>query len=138
MSAEDESVEVLDEQEALHLVASAGMGRLAFAVAGIPDIVPINHCVDGGKVYFRTAEGSKLLGVTINQQVAFEVDEIEGDVARSVIVRGPARELHTRAELEYAESLPLRPWVPSFKYHFVVIEPEEITGRLFHLGAEPE
>lgn len=133
---EDDVVQDMSDEEAWEFLASQEMGRLAFAVAGDPDIVPINFCATNDKVYFRTAEGSKLLGVTINKRVALETDRISGGTALSVIVHGSAREIDTIDEYEFAESLPLRTWVPTRKVHYIEITPEEISGRRFHLGEE--
>ena len=48
------------------------MGRLAVAAAGEVDIFPINYAdVDRDTILFRTAEGTKLLELTINGRVAF-------------------------------------------------------------------
>lgn len=138
MSNGDTVMRELSDDEIWQLVDAMSFGRLAFAVAGSPDIVPINYVSHDGKLYFRSSSGSKLLGVTINQKVAFEIDEVAGGKARSVIMYGWARELTTSEELEWAETLPLRPWVPTLKYHFIEIAIEEATGREFTLGPEPE
>lgn len=129
-------VETLSQEEAWEFLRSSEFGRLAFAVAGDPEIVPINFCAVDEKLYFRTAEGSKLLGLTINTRVALEADRIDGDTALSVIVHGEARELDTDAEYEFAESLPLRTWVPTRKVHFIEVTPGEVSGRRFHLGSD--
>ena len=130
-------VEPLSEEESWAFLESQEFARLAFAIAGEPDIVPINIYARDRIVYFRTAEGSKLLGITVNANVALEADAIAGDQATSVIVHGTARELERDSEYDYADSLPLRSWVPTLKYHYVAITCEEITGRRFHLG-EPQ
>lgn len=134
----EDPVERLTDEESWAFLGEQEFARLAFSVAGEPDIVPINIYTRDRTVYFRTAEGSKLLGVTVNPRVALEVDVVEGDTARSVIVRGTARELERDAEYEFAESLPLRSWVPTLKYHYIAVTCEEISGRLFHLGELPE
>lgn len=129
---------ILSEDEAWALLEENSLGRLAFAVAGDPDIVPINYCASGRRLYFRTAGGSKLLGLTINRNVAFEIDVINSDTARSVVLTGQARRLQTNEEIEFADSLPLRPWIPTLKYQYVEIEPEQVHAREYHLGPEPE
>ena len=53
-------------------------------------ITPINYVVDKDTLLFRTAEGSKLLGVVMDEDVAFEIDGENGHIAWSVIVRGTA------------------------------------------------
>jgi hypothetical protein len=57
---------------------------------------------------------------------------------RSVVVHGKARRLETRAEIDAAEELPLKPWAPTLKYNFVVIDVETATGREFTIADEPE
>ena len=64
--------------------------------------------------------------------VAFEIDDYTDDTAASVIVRGRARVLEGD-EVYRAESLPLRPWVPTVKNVVVEIEPTELSGRRFRL-----
>ena len=39
--------------------------------------MPINYATDGRRLYFKTAEGSKLLGIVMNEDVAFEIDHID-------------------------------------------------------------
>lgn len=134
----DDIMRELSEDEIWTMVEATAFGRLAFAVAGAPDIVPVNYVAHDRKLYFRSSGGSKMLGVTINQKVAFEIDEVTPGTARSVIMYGSARELTTRDELEWAETLPLHPWLPTLKYHFVEVSVDEASGREFSLGEEPE
>lgn len=136
MNSRPEAVEVLEPATALDLLSQRNFGRLAFAVAGEPDIVPINFLVHDGKVYFRTSEGSKLLGITVNSRVALETDVVSGEHASSVIAHGNARELVTDAELEFAESLGLPSWVPTVKNHIVEITLDDVSARRFRFTAE--
>ncbi|MDO5629112.1 MAG: pyridoxamine 5'-phosphate oxidase family protein [Mobilicoccus sp.] len=138
MHDDTEPTRAMDDDEAWAFLETRSFGRLAYAISGRPEIVPINYVAHEGKLYFRTAGGDKLFGVTINPEVAFEIDELQGEVARSVIVHGTARVLETNAEKAFVESLPLRPWIPTVKLNYVEITPEETTGREFHLGPEPE
>ena len=134
----EDPVERLSEEDAWTFLQNQEFARLAFAIAGEPYIVPINIYSRDRLVYFRTAEGSKLLGITVNDRVALEADVIEGATATSVIVNGSARELDRDREYEFAESLPLRSWVPTLKYHYIEVTCEEISGRRFHLGEPPD
>ena len=115
------------------------LGRLAFHLADEVHITPINYAVDHDPVtghrslLFRTAEGTKLLGVVMNPDVAFEVDELVAETAASVIVRGRARRLE-EDEAHRAEQLPLRSWVATPKWDVVEIEVTEISGRHFELS----
>lgn len=121
---DDTCWEMLHDQE---------FGRLAFHLADEVHLVPINYAVDADRrLVFRTAEGSKLLGLTMNADVAFEIDEYTEEQARSVVIRGRARQLEHHEEAE-TEQLPLRPWVNTAKFNVIVIEVDEITGRQFSL-----
>lgn len=122
-------------QECWELLRTHEFGRLAYHLAGEVHIVPINYATDGERIYFRTAEGSKLLGIVMNADVAFEIDQVADDVGSSVVVRGSATLLESDEERE-VESLPLRPWVPTLKYNVVAITPNdgEVTGRAFDLS----
>ena len=108
-------------------------GRLGYHLADEVHIVPLNYCADRGSLYFRTAEGGKLLGVVMNSDVAFEVDDFTTDQAVSVVVRGVAQVLEGE-EKAAAEQLPLRPWVPTEKYIIVKIRVDEIAGRRFDIS----
>lgn len=118
--------------ESWDVLRAQALGRLAYQIAGDVWIVPVNYVVDGERVVFRTAEGGKLFGTTVNQRVAFEVDAVDVDHAVSVVVRGTARHL-TGIAADEAEALPLRPWVGSEKFEFVAITADEVTGRRFRL-----
>ena len=69
----------------------------------------------------------------MNADVAFEVDELEGEHATSVILRGRARRLEEDEE-HRVENVPLRPWVATPKWNVVEIEATEISGRGFDLA----
>lgn len=115
------------------------LGRMAYHLADEVHIAPVNYAVHHDPVtgrqslLFRTAEGSKLLGVVMNADVAFEVDELVDEVAASVIVRGRARRLE-EDEAHRAETLPLRPWVATQKWNVVEIAVTDISGRSFELS----
>ncbi|HJD49837.1 MAG TPA: pyridoxamine 5'-phosphate oxidase family protein [Candidatus Corynebacterium intestinavium] len=131
-------IEVLKEDEALELMGDQQLGRLVVRIKDDFDIYPLNYVVNEGKIYFRTAEGSKLFTVSINDRVLFEADDHTEDKAWSVIVKGRARILQRTDEIQEADELPLKPWLPTLKYNYVEITPEEISGRRFQLGEEPE
>ncbi|AGE36100.1 MULTISPECIES: pyridoxamine 5'-phosphate oxidase family protein [Corynebacterium] len=131
-------IEILKEDEALELMGNQQLGRLVVRIKDDFDIYPLNYVVNEGKIYFRTAEGSKLFTVSINERVLFEADDHTEDKAWSVIVKGSARILQKTDEIQKADELPLKPWLPTLKYNYVEITPEEISGRRFQLGEEPE
>jgi len=130
----DESVTTqLSSEQCWDLLRADEFGRLAFRMADEVHLVPINYAVDGDRILFRTAEGNKLLGVTMHPEVVFEIDAYDDERAHSVIVRGIARRLEEDEE-HRAEEIPLRPWVSTPKYNVVEIRPTEITGRAFALS----
>ncbi len=123
----------LTEAECWELLHEQEFGRLAFHLLDEVHIVPLNYAVDHDRrLIFRTSEGSKLLGLAINDDVAFEIDEFTEDWARSVVVRGRARTLEG-LEADATDQLPLRPWVDTAKFNVIAIEVDEINGRRFEL-----
>lgn len=134
----DEPITRMSAEQAWDFLRAHEFGRLAFHLADEVHITPINYAVDHDPttgrrtLLFRTAEGSKLLGIVMNSDVAFEVDEFGDDDAASVVARGRARKLEEDEE-HRAENLPLRPWVGTLKYNVVEIEVTELSGRHFTL-----
>jgi len=136
MFADEKAITNLSRTEAWELLQSRTMGRLAVSVAGQPDIFPINYHADDNSVLMRTASGTKLLEVTINQSVAFETDVYGPHEAWSVVIKGQAVILENPADIAAAESLPLRSWIPTEKPVFIRILPSEVTGRRFRLTSK--
>ena len=114
------------------------LGRIVTHVGDVIDIFPVNYVVDEQSLLFRTAEGSKLFEITVNSHVLFEVDDHTETEAWSVVIRGRALPLETRAEVERADDLDLKPWIPTLKYVYVRISPDHLSGRAFHRGPEPD
>lgn len=138
MSEESDPIVPLTERECWDRLAEQQLGRLVTHVGDVLDVFPVNYTVDEHSLVFRTAEGSKLTEVTINEDVLFEVDEYTDTDAWSVVVRGRAHRLDTAAEVEAADRLPLKPWVPTLKYNYVRIVPTSLSGRDIRRGEEPD
>lgn len=138
MTSQLPAITEFTEDESLQHLGSATFGRLAFQIAGRVEVFPINYRLDGRRLVFRTAPGTKLVGTVIAGEVAFQVDEVGEQLAWSVLVHGPARVLDTQAEIEQASQLSLRPWVPTVKREYVEISIAEIAGRAYRLGPEPQ
>lgn len=134
----DNPMTILTPEQSWDLLGGATFGRLALSVSGQPDIFPINIYADDGTILFRTAEGTKLSEIAVNDRVAFETDGYTEHVGWSVVAKGRARALTNLREIEEAEQTPLRPWIPTLKYNFVKIEVDDISGRRYDLGPEPE
>ncbi len=117
-------------------LASQEVGRLATTVLNMPEIFPVNFCLDGESIVFRTAAGTKLETLTDNRNVVFEVDGWNDEGGWSVVVHGTAEVISAEEELARAVKMPLRPWVPTLKKNFVRITPDLVTGRSFYFGPE--
>jgi len=131
--SEHSPVTAIPEDTCWQLLHEEEFGRLAFHLADEVHLVPINYAVDARRrIVFRTAEGSKLLGLTMNADVAFEIDDFGEDEATSVVVRGRARQLEGQ-EADETDELTLRPWVDTAKFNTIAVEVDEITGRHFEL-----
>ncbi|HTQ15817.1 pyridoxamine 5'-phosphate oxidase family protein [Mycobacterium sp.] len=131
MSTTGDGVTILPEHECWDLLKSMALGRLVTAADGRPQIFPVNFVVQNRTVLFRTAEGTKLISVAINNHVVFEVDDHDVAEGWSVIIEGRTRSLRTDEELKEAEHAQLLPWTASAKTHYIRILPERVTGRRF-------
>lgn len=132
------AVTPLSDRECWDRLAEHQLGRLVTRVGDVLDIFPLNYTVDGESLVFRTAEGSKLTELTINDEVLFEVDDYTDTDAWSIVVRGRARRLDTVEEVAAADRLDLVPWVPTVKYNYVRIVPTSLSGRDIRRGEEPD
>lgn len=133
-----EPVLVLTDEQTWGLLEHVRHGRLGTQIGGRMDIVPLNFAARDGRIWFRTAPGTKLVELTANPQVVVQADGVLSDQAWSVQVHGEARELTGADEIAFAEGLGFESWVPTQKHHYVVVEPTEVTGRHFQFGNVPE
>ncbi|MCU1564007.1 MAG: flavin-nucleotide-binding protein [Arthrobacter sp.] len=134
----DDPVLVLDEEQSWKLLENTQHGRIVLTAAGETDMFPINYRAHDGVLLLRTAPGTKLAELTINENVLFEADGITSEEAWSVVVKGTARVLTLSQEIAAAEALNLKSWVPTFKDFYVEITPSRISGRHFNFGEQPE
>jgi len=120
--------------ECVDLLGQHSLGRLAFVgkVGVMPLIIPVNYVIDRDTPVFRSDPGSKLTAAILGAPVAFEVDggfdELK-EIGWSVVVHGHAEEVTDPAEVARLEQLPLAPWAPGAKAHYVRVSPGQITGR---------
>lgn len=126
----------LDGREALRLLGSVSLGRIAFTRHALPAIRPVNHIVDEGVIVIRTAEGAALTSRALQADgpgtvVAYEADSIDPDthLGWSVVVTGYARLVTDDRELARYQGL-LRPWVGRPTDYAVRIRPDLVTGLL--------
>ena len=137
MPIEHDAVRVLTDDQAWDLLSSVSLGRLVTNVGGQMEIFPVNFATQNNTVLFRTAEGTKLFGTVMNEQVLFEADDHTVADGWSVVIRGTARVLTTTGEIHEADRAELIPWVPTEKLRYVRITPDEMSGRHFRFGPEP-
>jgi nitroimidazol reductase NimA-like FMN-containing flavoprotein (pyridoxamine 5'-phosphate oxidase superfamily) len=131
------SLEKLEEAECLRLIASGGIGRIAYTGLYDLTILPVNYKLMDGAILFRTAQDS----LTVSDlrtaipggeyRVAFEIDDFD-HVTRegwSVLVQGPAHHIDDAAELAQAQAVGVEPWPGGKRDHYIKISPMRITGR---------
>lgn len=128
----------LDESACWERLAGQQLGRIVTGVGDAIDIFPVNFIVDERSILFRTAEGSKLFALTVDDRVLFEVDDHTDTDAWSVIVRGRAHRLDSSADVARADTLGLAPWIPTLKYNYVRVTPTAVSGRAFTRAPEPD
>ncbi|KUL24688.1 hypothetical protein ADL12_36420 [Streptomyces regalis] len=120
----------LSRVEALDLLGTVQLGRVAFTDQALPAIRPVNHLVVEGDIIVRTHGGSALLGrALLSEVVAYEADEID-PVTRtgwSVLVTGTATRVADAAELARYQGL-LTPWIEAEMGQVVRIRPEIVSG----------
>jgi len=120
----------LSRREALKLLGSARLGRVAFTEQALPAIRPVSHVMDGDTIVIRTHSGSALLKRTVDSEVvAYEADLLD-PAARtgwSVVVTGMATRVSDPDELARYQAL-LVPWVDAGTGHVVRIRPDIVSG----------
>ncbi len=130
----DQSIEVVPADECLLLLGSHDLGRIAFAVDGQPEVFPVNYAMEGRVVVFRTGPGTKLDFVP-KTRLAFEVDEWDPKlgIGWSVVVKGLAEEVtrNLGRTAEHIREAPVHPVAPGERWHWLAIQPVEISGRRF-------
>lgn len=134
MSDFDNPVVELSDEEGWELLEGHIVGRLAATAGGVLDIYPITYIVDKKTIVFRTGPGTKLLELTINDQVVFEIDHWDDAEGYSVIVHGTAEQLETMGDIDQAETLELQSLFPAERPRFVRITPQQVSARRFRRG----
>ncbi|AAZ56984.1 pyridoxamine 5'-phosphate oxidase family protein [Thermobifida fusca] len=124
-------LEVLAREECLQLLAEAPIGRIVFTDHALPAVQPVNFAMLGTDIIIRTSPESKLAQAIRDTVVAFEVDDydVETRTGWSVAVVGIGRAVDDPEELALLESLPLQPWAPGPKPHFIRIMTDIVSGR---------
>jgi nitroimidazol reductase NimA-like FMN-containing flavoprotein (pyridoxamine 5'-phosphate oxidase superfamily) len=129
----------LTKSECFELLAREHLGRVALVDDRGPTVFPVNFVFDRHMVVLRTDEGTKLDAAIKGSRVAFEIDGTDPATRTgwSVVVRGEAVEVTDPAELARLRKLPLHPWAPGAKTHYVRILPAALTGRRISAPQRP-
>jgi uncharacterized protein len=129
----------LTKGECFSLLARQRLGRVVLVDDRGPLALPVNFVLDEYTVLFRTDEGTKLDVAVRLGPVAFQIDGVDQATRTgwSVLVRGEAKEVTDPAELALVRRLPLYPWAPGAKGHYVRILPTSLTGRRIALPEAP-
>lgn len=124
-------LEAIDEASCWRLLEAEVVGRLAVVVGRQVDIFPVNYLVRNGGILIRSAAGTKLAGAVLGTSVAFEIDghDDEARTGWSVVVHGRAEEVERLEDLLAAEDTGLAPWADATKDRFMIVVPDEVTGR---------
>lgn len=130
MLINEDGLEILDEDECWRLVGTTALGRVGVTIGALPAIFPVNYAVVGRTVVFRTGPGTKLRAALEHNVVAFEVDD--GDALYhegwSVLLVGVGAEIDSN-EVAALGPIPVAPWAPGNRRHYVRIWPELVSGR---------
>ena len=129
--------EPLEPADCYRLLATSRVGRLVGTDNALPLVLPVNYCLDGHSVVFRTSPDGRLARATRNVVVAFEVDSIDEQTwtGWSVVVTGVASPLTSPGDIVRAGQLGLVSWLGEEQDHFVRIVPGLVTGRRLHVTA---
>lgn len=128
----------LARAEALQLLGSVALGRIAFTLGALPTIRPVNHSIDQGAVILRGHRGvDVVLRAAAGTVVAYSADVIDPRtyVGWSVTVTGEAEMIDGPTELARYASI-VRPIGVHEQAYVIRIEPEIVTG--FELLPRPQ
>ena len=133
----DHEVEEISVEECWKLLAAESIGRLATAAVDAAteelsvDVFPVNFLINQGAIFFRSGPGSKLVDITANDRVAFEIDGQSHLANWSVVVHGRAHRLSLDRDIEESGLLALEPVHPTDKWNYVRIDVDSVTGIRF-------
>lgn len=120
--------EPMTDDEAWAHLAEESFGRLAYRLVHEVHIVPLDYVLDGGRIYFRSVAGNKLLAAALAADVAFEIDRRDGASAWSVVARGRLRRFDGA---EPPVDFPPHPWLDGLPVEVVELAVETVGGRRF-------
>jgi nitroimidazol reductase NimA-like FMN-containing flavoprotein (pyridoxamine 5'-phosphate oxidase superfamily) len=123
----------LTREQAMRLLRSVPMGRVAFTYHAMPAIRPVNHMIDdAGRIVIRSHEGAAIVStadVRRGAVVTYEADRIDTDARAgwTVVVTGLARIVDDPCRAAACREA-LHPWVTGQMDYIISIEPAIITA----------
>lgn len=125
-------LEPIDVPTCRELLASVPFVRLGFVSEQGPEILPVNHVMLDGRLYFRTETGTKLAAAAAEAKVAVEADgaEVDQHIGWSVLAHGRSRIVTDETLLERLHSMDFAPWSsPDAKLFWVEVTLDDLGGR---------
>lgn len=123
----------IDEAECRWLLRRREAGRVAFLDHDEIVVLPVNYLVYDDDIVFRTSEDSQLAAAAAGGPMSFQVDRLErsdgGGWSWSVLVKGSGRAVTGAEELAALRKLPLEPWAPGDRDHWIRLTPTALSGR---------
>ncbi|HEY6932018.1 MAG TPA: pyridoxamine 5'-phosphate oxidase family protein [Marmoricola sp.] len=122
----------LNTEECIRLLASGGVGRLAFRGPAGQEIVPVNFTLLGDAIVCRTSPCSELGWDGPGTEAAFESDGLDPGQKSgwSVVARGWLQVVDNQAE---AAAIKLaadpKPWAGGVRHLYLKLVWRELTGR---------
>ena len=92
-------ISTLSDKDALELLRSCHLARLACVINDEPYVVPINYRFENDFIYSHSLPGMKIEGLRRNPRACVQVDEIKSNLFwRSVLALGNYEEVVDPAE----------------------------------------
>lgn len=128
------SIQELDPQECLQLLAGARVGRVVYSDGAIPVCTPVNFRLDGDEVVFRTSPRTRLAIAAPGTVVSFEIDAVDEltETGWSVLATGVAERVDDERRVRHLEGLQLNTWVDEDRTTWLRIPLTRLHG--FWLG----
>jgi len=135
----------IDREVCFELLSAVPVARIGICLRALPVILPVNFVVthrpgtDDPVVVIRSSEGSKFNAALHNSIVALEADGYDAlsHAGWSVLVQGRSRVIDDPDEVDWAEQLPVQPWVDHQASHYIAINADVVQGRRFGLPFSP-
>jgi uncharacterized protein len=136
MDADGPVLEHLTRDECMRLLGTVPVGRIVYSRQALPAVELVNFALTDGDIIIRTDASGKLAAATRGAVVAFEADSVDDTehTGWSVTVVGHARAVTDGEEIRCLEQIPLTPWAPGKRDHFIRISPTIVNGRRIEAG----